>query len=389
MNSFELALPTHVVFGAGQVVRVGEIARRFGRRALVVTGSASSRQYGTLDRVATYLRQAGVEAVIFNRVQPNPLSTTADEGAALARSEECDLVVGVGGGSAMDCAKAIALATVNEGGIWDYIPTAKPAKRIPEGALPIVLVTTTAGTGTEVDRFFVLTNPEAGAKVGTGFSCTYSRVAIVDPELTLTVPPRQTAATGLDVLFHAVESYVHTSANRVSDMMAEEAMRVVAANLETVYRDGNNIEARTNMAWGNIAAGIAEDRGGVVLLHNLAHPVGALTGATHGLALAACCLPWMHFSLEWAPERFALIAEFLGEDVSGLPVGKAAAKSVDAMERILRSVDASVTLRDLGVRLDMVDSMARDNFRLMPGLIEHNPRLASLDDVIRLYREAL
>ena len=386
IKNFEMVLPERLIFGCGQVMRVGELTHEYGRRALLVSYPVGSEPSGALDRVASYLRQAGVEVVVFDRVQANPLTTTVDEGAVLARRERCDVIVGVGGGSAMDTAKAIALAATNEGGIWNYMP---PGTLIASGALPIVLVTTTAGTGSHATRYFVLSNPETQQKNGCGYPCAYARASIVDPELTLTLPRGQTSSTGLDVLFHALEAFVYKGANRFTDMLAEEAMRLVVANLKTVYRDGGDIEARTKMSWADTAAGIAIDQAGTVLLHAMAHPPGGRVNATHGLAIAACALPWMRFSYSAAPERFARIAEFLGEDVHGLPVATAAARSVDGLERQLRSVDARTTLSDLGVREDMLEDFTRDDFKFMAGSIENSPRPATFEQVVALYREAL
>lgn len=389
MNNFEFRQPIRLIFGVGEVKRIGKVTKEYGKRALLATYPKSEGLGGIIDKVTDYLKKEGIEVILFDKVQENPITDTVDEGGKIAREKGCDVIIGLGGGSAMDSAKTIAISAENEEGIWSFIPPTDPPNKVPQKALPIVLIATTAGTGSDADRWFVVTNPNEKRKIGVGFSVTYPKASIIDPELMLSLPPKQTASTGLDVLFHVLESYVHSSKSRINDMLSEESMRLVAENLEKVYKNGNDLEARTKMAWANTAAGMAEDMAGVVMLHSMGIAPGGWVDMPHGLAVAACILPWMRFSIDADPERFAKIAEFLGEDIEGLPVKKAAAKSVDAVERIMRSVDSMVTLSDFGIKEDMLETFTDANFKYYEGLLDVSPKKPTREELLQLYKECL
>ncbi|MGE5508555.1 MAG: iron-containing alcohol dehydrogenase [Chitinophagales bacterium] len=389
MKRFGIRNPVDLRFGPGVLQSLGEVAPSLGKKALVVTGTGSARKTGVLQKVVDLLARAGVESVSFEKATPNPLSTTVDEGVALLKAEGCDFVVGIGGGSPVDVAKAIALCAASGGRITDYQPGGVFADTTTARALPVVAIVTTAGTGTEIDRYLVITNAETQEKPGIGFDCTYPAVGIVDPELMLSVPADVTADTGVDVLFHAMEAYLSTGAQPFSDLLAVEAIRLVVANLERVLAAGHDLEGRTNMAWASTLAGWAIDLGGTVAIHGAGHPVSGRLGATHGQSLAALAVAYLNQNYDANPERFAVVARLLDDRLAGLPDTEAAAQAGPALKRFLARVGRDLSLRSLGVTPEMIPQLAKDAFATMAGALGNNPRPLTVRDVERLYQESL
>lgn len=387
MKSFQFHNPVNLIFGPGSLDQLGHAAAAHGRKALVVTGQ-SARKTGVLARVVSRLSGAGIESVAFEEVTPNPLSTTVMQGVALAKAEACDLVVGIGGGSPVDAAKAIALCVASGGEITDYQPGGPLADSNPK-SLPVIAVVTTAGTGTEIDRYLVITNAKTQEKPGIGFECTYPVVGIVDPELMLSVPREVTIDTGIDVLYHAMEAYLSTGALPLSDLLAIEAIRLVVANLERAAADGADLEARSNLAWASTLAGWAIDLGGTVVIHGAGHPISGRLGATHAQSLAAIGVAFMRQNYLAAPERFATIARLLGCSGEGLSVERLAGQAAEALRSFQQRVGRDITISDLGVTREMIPQLAADAFKTMSGAINNNPRPLKVADVERLYTESL
>ena len=254
---FGFFCPTRILFGAGRLNDLHKQALP-GRKALVVISNGrSTKASGYLSRTVNQLQNAGVATVIFDRIEANPLKSTVMAGASFARENGCDFIVALGGGSVMDASKAISFMATNDGDYWDYVPagTGKglPLKHKP---LPVVAITTTAGTGSEADPWGVITNEETHEKIGFGTDDSFPVLAIVDPELMVTVPPRFTAYQGFDALFHSVESYLSGQANLMSDMLALTAVEHVTAALPSAVEHGDDLEARTRVAFGNTLSGI-------------------------------------------------------------------------------------------------------------------------------------
>ena len=381
--------PVRVHLGPGVSERVGELARSYGTRALVVTGRQAARRTGALDRVLASLRQAGVDAEVWDRVTPNPEAPLADEGAEQARRIGADVVIGLGGGSAMDTAKLIAMLARSGGRAWEYAPIHGPDRRRPTGALPILAVPTTSGTGSHANATAVVTHPEGREKLGIWHPVMYPREALVDVELLTTMPPAVTRATGLDVLFQCIEPYVGRRASPFSDLLAEEGMRLVSRYLVRAVRDGSDREARAGMAVADTLAGIAIDQAGVGLIHALEHPLSGRYGVVHGEGLAALAPAVMAFNLPERPERFARIAALLGEPVAGMAVDEAAARAVAAVERLLREVEATWGLADLGVPEGDIPLLVEDTLRTMKGAVANNPRSASPEELAEIYRRSV
>ena len=236
--SFHYYLPVNVVFGCGKVKEVGEIAKPYGKKALIVTGKSSAKKSGLYDKVKDCLKAAGIESVLFDKVSQNPLTTTAMEGAAFAKEHACDVVVAIGGGSIMDCAKAIAFLSVNEGDINDYIFNRLKS----ENALPLILIPTTCGTGSEGNGFAVLTNPENGDKKSLRCNAIIAKASIVDPECMMTMPKKVLASVGFDALCHSMEAYTSKISQPFTDALALYAMELIRDSLVDLYHGSEEKE---------------------------------------------------------------------------------------------------------------------------------------------------
>ena len=273
---YEFYLPTKLLYGAGCLSALGGCALP-GRKALLVTSAGqSAKRHGYLGRVEEQLTQAGVRAVLYDQITPNPTKAEVMAGAALCRKEGCDFVLGLGGGSSIDAAKAISVMARNPGDYWDYVSggTGK-GKAVPNAPLPVVAVTTTAGTGTEADPWTVTTNEETQEKIGFGYEKTFPVLSVVDPELMVSVPPRLTAYQGFDALFHSTEGYLNRTASPISDLMALEAIRLIGKSLPRAVRDGADLEARGDVALANTLSGMVETLSGCISEHSIAHAMSA------------------------------------------------------------------------------------------------------------------
>ncbi len=337
------------------------------------------------------LTDAGIDVVIFDQVTPNPLASTVTTGAKLAADSGCDLVIGIGGGSSIDAAKAIAVMAVNPGLITDYQPGGKFAGVVPPKALPIVAITTTAGTGTEINRYFVITNDETHEKPGFGFACSYPTISIVDPELMLSLPVAATIDTGVDVLFHAMEAFVAKSATKFSDLLAEEALDLVLDNIQSAARDGQNLVARTNMAWANTLAGWAIDIAGTVGIHSLAHPISGHFNTTHARSLAALGPAYLDYNFTANIPKYAQLAEILGlhDHDFDLPDEDKAARVGHLVHHILAVLGMAHSIRDFGVGENDLDTLVRDTIVTMSGGLKNNIKPLTAEDLKAIYLNSM
>lgn len=384
MLSFEHYLPIRLVFGRGKVSQVGSLASQHGKKALIVTGRNSTKKTGLLDKVIASLEAEKVAYSVFDKVPQNPLTTTVEEGAKIAKEEKCDVIIGLGGGSSMDCAKGIAFAALNPGDISEYI-FGKPG----QGALPVIAITTTAGTGSEGDCFAVMTNPITKDKKSLKNPLIYPKASIVDPEVMTTLPPSIIASTGIDALCHAIEAYGSKKSNPFTEMMALTAIELISKNLPLVYDDSKNLDAWDGVALANTLGGMVIDSAGVTLPHALEHPASGLFDVVHGQGLAALIIPVMEYTYKSAPEKYRKIAVLMGEDVEGLSLEEGAAKSISAMKKLLIRVNLTPTLKQLGVTEDKIDWMAENSLKIMNVAIENHPRVADIEDIKELYRRSL
>lgn len=290
--SFSYYMPAKILFGKGQLglLHAHELP---GKKALIVTSSGNSvKKFGFLSRLEQQLDMAGVSHVLFDKILPNPIVEHVREGAALAKDFGCDFVIGLGGGSSIDSAKAIAVMATNPGDAWDYVSGGSgKGKPLAEDPLPIVAVTTTAGTGTEADPWYVITN--GNEKIGSGFDRTFPVLSVVDPELMTTVPPRLTAYQGFDALFHSTEGYVNATANEMSDLYALRAITLIGQSLPKAVEKGGDLDARADVALANTLAGMVESTSGCTSEHSVEHAMSALhPKLEHGAGLIMISLAY-------------------------------------------------------------------------------------------------
>lgn len=381
-------LPTRLIFGEGKLDLLGEITASYGDTALLVTGKSSMKKAGILDRVLENLDNASVKVAHFDEAQPNPTVEIVDKGAAMALKSGCNIVIGLGGGSAIDAAKAIAVMAKSEGSIYRFFPTQEGAIAITD-ALPIIAVPTTAGSGTEADPGAVITHPESGQKPGIGSSCMYPAVSIIDPILSLSMPKQVTAATGVDVLYHAMEAYVGKKSNIVSDAIAEKAIHLVATNLRCAYENGDDLKARANMALASTLAGMAINTAGTVMLHAMSHPVSGHFNAVHGAALSAMVSSFIKYNLRFCPDKFAHIAKLMGVKPKTDSLDSIEEACLEAMESLLTDVDLLVRLSDLGVVADKIEVLVDDTMVTMKDALDNNPGPVERINLIDTFKSSL
>ncbi|KKM11396.1 alcohol dehydrogenase [Clostridiales bacterium PH28_bin88] len=399
-NAFGFAIAGEMVFGNGSVNKLGSIVKKLGgSRVLVVTDPGLAKA-GLLATVEGLLKDAGVGVVSYDRAEPEPRVARAVEGYQEVKGEKCDLVVGLGGGSSMDIAKTLALLLTHGGEPADYFGESK----VPGPVLPLVAIPTTAGTGSEITPSAVLTDEVNNVKVGISDNYLRPRVALVDPLLTLELPPAITASTGMDALCHAVEAFtgidyrylpikpdeevLYHGSNQLTNTLAREAIRLIGGSLRTAVDQGRNVEARHDMALGSVTAALAYSNSGVGAAHALAYPVGALTHAPHGV-LCGLLLPHvMQYNLPVRMEKLAEIAVLLGENTAGLSRQEAAQKGVDAVKSLIRDIKMTSRLRDLGVTGEDIPGLAEKTMGVTR-LLRNNPRRASVEGMAEILTSAL
>lgn len=313
-GNFSFYIPTEIFFGPGSLDKMGEIPLP-GKKALVVIGGSSVKTHGYLARLEALLAKNGVTTVIFDGIRTNPIVEDVMKAAEVAKNEHCDFVIGFGGGSSMDSAKSIAIMATNPGHYWDYISLGS-GKGLPlvNKPLPIICITTTAGTGTEADPWTVISKLDTHEKIGFGCKDTFPLISIVDPELMTSVPPMLTAFQGFDALFHAVEGYVATVASPVSDMFALQSIEYIAKYLARAVKDGSDIEARSYVALANTLSGMVESTSCCTSEHSIEHAMSAFCPELpHGAGLIMISLAYHQTYAPACPERYAAMARLFGE----------------------------------------------------------------------------
>lgn len=374
--------PERLLFGWGSVGKTGEEALRYGTKALIVSGKTSSRASGALDAVCASLKSAGISVTLFCEVESDPSVHTVTVGATLARDSGADIVIALGGGSPLDAAKAISVMATHSGNIVDYEKTALTRKGIPVIAIP-----TTAGTGSEVTKFVVITDTDRKVKMLISSPFLIPRVALLDPQLTLSIPPAFTAGPGMDALTHAIEAFQSSLAAPTTDVFALSAIRLIGGNLVKATLNGANVEARTAMLLGQMHAGLAFGNASVALVHAMSRPLGAHFGIPHGQA-NAILLPWvMEYNRPACPEKFVRIAEALGCDVQGLPLKEASRLAVTTVREIYADTGLPLTLAELGVPAESLPQLAQDASQ--SGSVLFNPRKPTLSEIEQLYHSCL
>jgi alcohol dehydrogenase len=385
-RQFDFHVPVKLVFGEGRHKEIGSLVKPYGRKAMIVTTGPLFSETGLVQRIQALLEDSGVDSVHFSAVSPNPLSTQIDSGSALATKEKVDVLIGLGGGSAIDAAKGMAIAVGHKRQIWDFC-IGENAAEITSRTLPVIAVTTTAGTGSEGTQWAVITNPETREKPGIGNEHTFAKVAIVDPELMESMPQRITASVGFDTLAHAIEAYTSKIATPITDLYCETAIRLVGRYLRRAVRDGKDREARASMAYANTLAGFSIAVAVVTICHALGHVVGGIAGTTHGETLAVMTPHTMRFSMRFNPEKYGRIGMLLRDE--NVPAAHDALEDgVREVERLIEDIGLRTTLADLGVKEEDLESIADGVYRYMRFNIDIDPRFPSREELLTILKRS-
>lgn len=359
IKSGEFRQECPVIFGLGVVNNLADHVKTFNKNKVFCIFDGGVKASGIADRIVNLLEAAGIEVAAFDKVRPDPTDIDVDVAAEEARAKETDIVIGIGGGSVLDTAKIVGVLLKNPGKTSDYY-LSKGA--FPDGAAPIILIPTASGTGSEVTRVAVVSEHSNHAKDGVFMGGT---LAIIDPELTMTCPPRVTAHSGLDALAHAVESYTALSCDPLSDLLALEAIRLIFENLRTAYKDGKNVQARENMSMASNFAGMAFNNTGVHFGHAFGHELGTVFGFPHGLACCYAMPEVVKFASKHTPERVKAIANAIKLDVSGCASNEEMGKKVATQfNELIKDCDIP-SMKEQGLEYESVVEIAQ-------GAIDHN-----------------
>lgn len=383
---FEFRVPAIIHTGVGCSEKAAEETARIGGGGALVITDANVRATPMANTVIADLTGAGLACGIFSDIPGEPTTTEVEKALAALRAAKAHSVVAIGGGSVIDTAKSVAVMATNDGSIADY----KGAGKIKRPRLPLVVLNTTAGTGSEVTRFAIITDPQTSVKMLIADPHLVPDVAIDDPLLTVTCSPFVTASTGLDALTHAIESYISVRATALSEILALSAIRKIGHSLRAAFANGEDLTARTLMHVASLEAGMSFSNASVALVHGMARPIGAYFHAAHGISNAVLLPYVMAWSLPGAPARFAEIARALGVDTVGLSESQAAERAVAAVQALCRDLQIP-SLAGLGIDpaklMMLAPAMAKD--ALDSGSPGNNPRVPSSEEIVELYRAAL
>ena len=383
MSVFSFYMPTRLYFGSGAVQKLTR-ARLPEGRGLIITGGTSTTRLGYVARVEDALAEAGHEMLVYNKVQPNPTIEGVRECAALCRAENIAFVVGLGGGSSIDTAKAVAIMATNEGDWWDYIHGGSGGgKRIAKDGLPVVAIPTTAGTGTEADPFTVITNGEE--RIGGGGEKCFPAISIVDPDFMMTVPPHLTAYQGFDAFFHAAEGYIAKTATPISEMFSLQAIELIGRSLATAVHEGGDKQARADVALANTLAGFVETLSSCTGEHAIEHALSAYHPALpHGAGLIMISKAYWSRFFESSGDKLVNIARALGHKDAAAPADFIAA--LDTLQKRCNVHD--LRLSGYGVQPEDFGKIADNAFDTMGGLFRADPRPLTREDVIGILEDS-
>ena len=370
-----------IIFGNGASKKTGEELKKLGVKKATLVTDPGLVKFGIAEKIISVVREAGIELNVYDKCEPDSSVETVEKVAELARDSE--ILIGLGGGSSMDPAKAAAILVTNGGDIRDY----QGCDKFTKAPLPIVAIPTAAGTGNECTPFAVIADRQRDWKMPIGGTGIMPALAICDPELTYSLPPTVTAATGMDALTHAIEAYTSRCTEPISDALAIQAIKLLARAIRpAVYRGDSDHDARYDMMMGAMLAGYAFTSASLGISHCMAHPLGARYHVPHGVANALCLPVVMEFNMGAWPERYADIAEFFGEDISGLSVRDAAKRGVQCVYELLDDMPIRA-LDTYGVDDESLETLAEDAMK--GGDRPNNARMTTKEEFLQLYRKVM
>ncbi|WP_136799751.1 MULTISPECIES: iron-containing alcohol dehydrogenase [Desulfosediminicola] len=373
-----------LVMGAGAINNiVQEIAALGGSKPMIVTDPGLVAT-GIIERLEELLSEGGLQCARFDKVEADPRYELVNEVVQLVQAEGVDCIIGIGGGSSLDIAKIVAVMVNNPGSVAEYFGI----DLVKKPGLPMVLIPTTAGTGSEVTPIVILSDHQEKLKKGVVSSHLFPDCALLDAELTVGLPPAVTAATGMDALIHAMEAYTSINANSTTDMLAVKAMELIFDNIRTAYANGQDIEAREKMLEGSMLAGMAFANAGVTAVHAFAYPIGAEFHIPHGIANTIMLTPVMEFNLIGNIEKFAEIAKIFGEGEKGMSQRKLAELGVAAVKQLADDLNVPQNLTAYGVKDEDIPGLAEGVMKVTR-LLANNPRTLQQEDAENIYRRVL
>jgi alcohol dehydrogenase class IV len=386
MRNINYYCPTDFRFGWGRVSEVGEIVAVYGKRCLMVTVGPTPALDPIFEKIKKLCSEVGVEVFHFNGVQPNPTTDNVDAGVQIAEENNVDVILGIGGGSSIDTAKCISVGVTHEGDAWDYrVISGKP---IEDKVLPIIAVSTTAGTGAEVTPAAVVSKTDIHLKYALYDKIICPTVAIIDPELTLTMPSHGTASTGWDAFCHSFEAYTHNlAASDYIEMHALEGIKLVIENLPIVMKDGQNREARENLHWANTLGGLAITNAGVTLPHGMGMAIGgSAPHIAHGEALAIMYPAINRWTWKQKIKEYATVGRLFNPALKDVSDEVAAEKACDEMDKFLKEIGMWMSFKDKNVSENTLKEIAEDTFKLPD--YENHVIVATEEDVMNLLKQS-
>jgi len=378
---FQFSIPSSIAFGEGSAQSVGHIVLGMELTRVFCIYDPGVKEAGIAADIVASLKTAGLEVVEWDGVVANPTDVVVEEGARLAREAEAQVVVAVGGGSVIDAGKAICILLTNESPIRQY----DGINMVKTSTTPLVAIPTTAGTASEVTSFSIVTDTEKLKKMVIGGQFVGAKYALIDPLLTVNMPPALTASTGMDALTHAVEAYLSKGASVPTDINALKAVELICANLAEAVENGGNLEARANMLLGSMLAGFAFNSAVLGLAHSIAHPLSVHCGLPHGIANAAVLPYVVEYNGEAVPERVMDIGKAMGLEISGLTGPEAVLETVSAIKALSRKIGIP-TLKETAVTRDQFERIATDALNEISTIF--NPRDPSKEDVLNILEKA-
>lgn len=387
MKDYSVTLPTKLFYGAGSINSVGEKVASYGKKVFLMV-DPFLRGGVLASKIISSIKEKGVEVIEFYDIVPNPRNTTIDGAIETVKQEKCDVIAAVGGGSAIDSAKAVALVAVHGGKCWEYTERlGENVKRPNTKGLPLIVVPTTSGTGTEATPFAVINNPELHLKCTIVNHVTYPDIAIVDPEILVSKPPKLTALTAIDTFAHAFEAYISIHATPWVEMVALESIRLFAENIRECYKNGSNIEARAKMAFSCSLGGIAIANAGVTIPHALGQPLSALTDAPHGGTIAACINQVIEWTLPVCEDKFGKIAEIFDPSLCNLSAPEKARKLPEILRALFAEINVTDTFGSYGLKEDQIGKFADIVFTSFnQDLLCHPKKIQGKQDVIDIIK---
>lgn len=384
-SNWQFKIPPKIIFGIDSSKSVGIEAKNLKHGKILIVTDKIMIEIGIFDLVKKSLEENQIKYVVYDGVSGEPTTEFVDEGLKLYKDSKCNIIIALGGGSPIDTAKAISAMTVNPGTIFNY----KGLGNIKLRGAPLITIPTTAGTGSEVTSFTIITDSKTNVKMLIGSEHIIPNIAIVDPRLTLSSPRGLTASVGIDALTHAIEAYVSVKANPISDMFALSAIKLIPENLKIAFKDGKNLEAREMTMLGSMYAGIAFGNSSVALVHGMSRPIGAYFHVPHGVSNAALLGVVMDFSYIGDTSRYTDIAVAMGGSIKGLSKIETAKKAVKSVKELIKDLEIP-TLKELGIDKKELQKLAPKmaDAAIDSGSPSNNPRLASREEIVKLYMKA-